>query len=122
MFFTLLIVFSGISAFLIEAVDAATTILVPKFWVIFGFLAGLTMIAYAVSWMGLQKGVETSVNVLMGGITIKLLLSMVLVLVYLQKNRVDSVLFATEFFSLYFLFTAFEVYALLLNLRHQNKI
>ena len=54
-------------------------------------------------------------------ILVKLLFCMVLVLVYLLKFKVNDIIFVANFISLYFLFTAFEVYALLCNLRHQNK-
>jgi hypothetical protein len=97
------------------------TILVPKFWVVFGFVAVLTLIAYFGSLFGLKKDPETSVLVIMGALVVKLLFSMAFVLVYLLKFKVKGVDFCIQFFSLYFLFTAFEVYALLCNLRHQNK-
>ena len=111
----------GLAAYFIEASNPNNVILVPKFWVLFGFLVMITIIAYIVSLMGLRNGGENSVHVLMGAIIIKLLFSMGFVLVYLLKFMVNSVIFAAEFFSLYFSFTAFEVYALLCNLRHQNK-
>ncbi|WP_256014360.1 hypothetical protein [Desertivirga xinjiangensis] len=116
--FTLLI---GLVFYGIEISDVKDVVLIPKFWVVFGFLFFLTVIAYAVSWFGLKKGGESSAFVLMGAITIKLLLSMAFVLVYLLKISVKDTFFAIQFFSLYFLFTSFEVYALLCNLRHQNK-
>ena len=119
--FSLLLLFAGTAAYIIENADPATNILIPKFWVVFGFLAVLTALAYVVALVGFKKGPEISVYVVMAAITIKLILSMLLVLVYLQIYKVNSVVFVAQFFSLYFLFTAFEVYALLLNLRHQNK-
>jgi amino acid transporter len=96
-------------------------LLIPKFWVIFGTIALLTLLAYIFSWIGIRKGGEFSIVAIMGGILLKLLFCMVLVLVYLLKFKVDDIVFAANFISLYFLFTAFEVYALLCNLRHQNK-
>ena len=111
----------GLAASFIEANDPDNVILVPKFWVLFGFLVMITIIAYIVSMIGIKKGGENSIFVIMGVTTLKLLLCMSLVLVYSLKYKVNSVVFATEFFSLYFSFTAFEVYALLCNLRHQNK-
>lgn len=111
----------GAAAYWFEASNPTNTILVPKFWVIFGFLAVLTLIAYFGSLIGIKKGGESSVFLIMGGIVVKLLFCMSFVLVYLLKFKVNDVYFALEFFSIYFLFTAFEVYALLCNLRHQNK-
>ena len=108
-------------AILVEALNPDNTVLVPKFWVIFGFIGVLTLIAYFGSLLGLKKGGQTSVLVTMGSLVLKMLFSMSFALVYLLKFKVNSVHFGLEFFSIYFFFTAFEVYALLCNLRHQNK-
>nr|WP_305121741.1 hypothetical protein [Pedobacter mongoliensis] len=116
-----MVVVSGLVAWFFEHKNADDVILVPKFWVIFGFLSGLTIIAYGISVFGIKNGGENSVYIIMSAIVIKLLFSMMFVAVYLLKFRVNSLFFALEFFSLYFLFTSFEVYALLRNLRHQNK-
>ena len=70
----------GLAAYFIEANDPDNVILVPKFWVLFGFLVMITIIAYIVSVLGLRNGGENSVYVLMGAIIIKLLFSMGFVL------------------------------------------
>ncbi len=116
--FTLLV---GAAADLIERSDPSDTVLIPKFWVVFGLIAFLTLIAYVLSWIGIRKGAEVSVFTILGGIVMKMLFCMVFVLVYLLKFRVNDIQFVVNFFSLYFLYTAFEVYCLLRNLRHQNK-
>lgn len=118
--FSILVVVCGSTAQLVE-VSSSAPVLVPKFWILFGFLVFLTIIAYVAAALGIQKGGEISVYAIMGSIILKLLLSMILVAVYLLKIKVNSINFATQFFSLYFLFTSFEVYCLLVNLRHQNK-
>lgn len=116
--FTLLL---GAGADLMERANPSDTILIPKFWVVFATIAFLTLIAYLLSWFGIQKGGEVSVFTILGGIVMKLLFCMVFVLVYLLKFKVNDIQFVLNFFSLYFLYTAFEVYCLLRNLRHQNK-
>ena len=119
--YTIFTLFLGLSAFFIDSNYPDKNSLIPKFWVIFGAIAILTLLAYLFSWIGIQKGGEFSIMAMMGGILLKLLFCMVLVLVYLLKFKVNDIIFAANFISLYFLFTAFEVYALLCNLRHQNK-
>ena len=116
--FTLIV---GLAAYILQITMPNEQLLIPKFWVIFGALAMLTLLAYIFSWIGIKKGGEFSVLAIMGGILIKLIFCMILVLVYLQKFKVNDLVFVGNFISLYFLFTAFEVYALLCNLRHQNK-
>ena len=119
--FAIISVVCGAVFYSIEAFDGKNEILIPKFWVIFGFLFFLTLIAYSVSLFGIKKGLESSAFVIIGAIAVKMLFAMGFVLAYLLKIKVEGVSFAAQFFSLYFLFTAFEVYALLCNLRHQNK-
>ena len=111
----------GLTAYLLNRQYPSEGLLIPKFWVIFGAIAVLTLLAYIFSWIGIRKGGEFSIIAMMGSILVKLLFCMVLVLVYLLKFKVNDIIFAANFISLYFLFTAFEVYALLCNLRHQNK-
>lgn len=106
-----------IVAVLALVLDSFYSVLVPQFWLIFGFLGGLTIVAYLTSYTGIKTGGELSVYILLAAIFIKLIVSLLFVVLYLQKHRVNSTFFALEFFSLYFLFTAFEVKALLLNLR-----
>lgn len=97
--------------------DAAYFILVPKFWIMFGFLAGLTLLAYITSNVAIRTGGELSVYILLAAIFIKLIVSLLFVVFYLKIYKVNSTYFALEFFSIYFLFTAFEVKSLLVNLR-----
>jgi amino acid transporter len=94
---------------------------IPKFWVIFGFMAVITLLVFFVSYVGINRGGEGQVFVVMGAIVIRLLISMVVVLFYLSKFKIDPILFVINFFSIYLSFTTFEIYCLLLNLRHQIK-
>lgn len=119
--FTIFTLILGLVAYSLQITMPKAQLLIPKFWVIFGAVAMLTLLAYIFSWIGIKKGGEFSVLAIMGGILIKLIFCMILVLVYLQKFKVNDLMFVGNFISLYFLFTAFEVYALLCNLRHQNK-
>ena len=119
--FTIISAVLAVIFYSIESFDERSVVLVPKFWVIFCFLFFITLIAYSVSLIGIKKGPETATFTIIGAITVKMLFSMGFVLAYLLKINVNGVYFAIQFFSLYFLFTAFEVYALLCNLRHQNK-
>lgn len=98
-----------------------TRMLSPHFWLLFWSLFVLTGLAYGLSDLGIQKGGQLSILSLMGGIFIKLLLSLVIIAVLIIKFPENKLLTAINFFSLYFLFTAFEVTCLLRNLRDQNQ-
>lgn len=117
-FFTALVAAIVIS---LEYIFPATTLLIDKFWVVFSFMVGITFIAYLVAYFGIKKKPETGVMAIMASMTLKLLFCMGFVLVYVLKTPVNRLLFVINFFSLYFLFSGFEIYALLCNLRHSIK-
>lgn len=114
------IVLAGLAAGLQELFPDAN-LLVNKFWVIFCFLAGITYIAYVTADLGIKKDPEVGVMAIMASIAVKMIFSMAFVLIYSQKEPLLGGIFLTNFFSLYLLFTCFEIYWLLRNLRHQNK-
>lgn len=91
------------------------------FWLIFLFLFAITFIAFAISQFGVRKGGQTGVVAIMGGLIVKLLFAMVFALVLVNKQPGNQTVFALNYFSLYLLFTLFEVICLLRNLRHQNN-
>ncbi|RZL45131.1 MAG: hypothetical protein EOP00_18115 [Pedobacter sp.] len=96
-------------------------LLANKFWLVFGFLGVLTFIAYVLAFIGIKRNPETGVMAIMGSIVLKMLFSMAFVLIYSLNNKGKDLVFVFNFFSLYLLFTFFEIYGLLRNLRHQNK-
>lgn len=94
---------------------------IQKFWVTFFFIAGITLIALVVALIGIKRKPEVGVMAIMGSIVIKLIFMMAFVLVFAMNTPVNAVLFMINFFSLYFLFSGFEIYCLLRNLRHLIK-
>jgi hypothetical protein len=96
-------------------------ILANKFWIVFGFLAGITYIAYTVADLGIKRNPETGIMAIMGSIALKMIFSMAFVLIYSLNSKEKGMVFVLNFFSLYLLFSFFEIYCLLRNLRHQNK-
>ncbi len=96
-------------------------ILIPNFWVIFGFIAGITLLAINICLaVSISKNPHSTFIILAVNV-IKLLFCMTLAIFYLQIYTVKPVLFIANFFLVYLWFTAFEIYTLLLNLRHLNK-
>src|SRR5690554_4808267 len=85
------------------------------------FLFFLTLIVYILSYLGIKKGGQTLVLALLGGLTLKMIFSLSLMLVLILKTTDNQKVLAGNFFYLYFLFTVFEVSCLLRNLRDQNK-
>src|SRR5690554_5866786 len=77
------------------------------------FLFFLTLIVYILSYLGIKKGGQTSVLALLGGLTLKMIFSLSLMLVLILKTTDNQKVLAGNFFYLYFLFTVFEVSCLL---------
>ncbi len=114
------VVLAGMASLFAE-VFPNTELLVDKFWVMFSFLAGITYIAYVTAYMGIKRDPQVGVMAIMGSIAVKMLFSMAFVLIYSTKAPQLGLAFLINFFSLYLLFSFFEIYCLLRNLRHQNK-
>ena len=119
--FTVLTAFLVVLSWLLKDVFGFGQYFIPAYWVVFGFLAGVTFLVYGISLLGLKIGGGNQALLALVGITIRLLMSMVVVLVYLNKYQVDPIIFVFNFFSIYFIYTVFEISCLLLNLRHQIK-
>ncbi len=108
-------------AFLLPTIFPGVKLLVSKFWVLFGFLAGLTLVAYLLAFLGIKRNPEAGIMAIMGSIALKMLFSMAFVLIYSLNSKEKGMILVLNFFSLYLLFSFFEIYSLLRNLRHQNK-
>jgi cytochrome bd-type quinol oxidase subunit 2 len=94
--------------------------LVPNFWLMFFFISLLT-IAILISLLIVQnKNRDYYAPTFLAGTTIKILACLVFIFVYISKNKVDKYVFLADFFYVYLLNMAFEVYILLRNLRHKN--
>jgi len=120
-FYILLVVFSAAASYILSYLLYPQKILVENYWLIFGFMAIVTLIVYYLSDLGLKKGGENQTFVLLAAITIRLIFTLFFLLFFTQKTKVESLLFIFNFFSIYLLFTTFEIYCLLRNLRHQIK-
>lgn len=98
-----------------------SSFIIPGFWIVFAALALITWLAYMASWLGIRRSPQASVYTILASVVVKLLFCMSLALLYLLKINVNKVTFVIDFISIYFLFSGFEMWALLTNLRHQNK-
>jgi len=77
----------------------------------------LTAAAYLMARMGLDKPGAQFLNVLMGAMMLKLLANIAIILVIVLVVKTDLLGLVLTYFFAYFLFTGFEVFALLSNLR-----
>ncbi|WP_316801937.1 hypothetical protein [Pedobacter nototheniae] len=122
-FTSIYLIFTGVLIGIVAILPSLFTgvqLFVPNFWVVFGFLAGITYIAYVLVDIGIKRDPEVGIMAIMGSIAVKMIFCMAFVLIYSIKAKGIGLAFLLNFFSLYLLFTAFEIYCLLRNLRHQN--
>ena len=94
-------------------------LLIPQFWLIFFFLSGLTLLVVASILIVRQMFPNMFSEAFMGATGVKILACLIFVVVFLAKNKVNKYVFLGDFFYVYFLNTAFEVYILLRTLRHK---
>lgn len=97
-----------------------TDLLTPHFWLLFFFISGLTLIVIAAVLLSQRANSEMYSQVFLAATTFKILVCLIFMVIFLRKNHVDKLIFVADFFYIYFLNTAFEVYGLLRNLRNQN--
>ncbi|RZK43617.1 MAG: hypothetical protein EOO90_02935 [Pedobacter sp.] len=96
-------------------------ILATHFWLVFSFCAIITFIAYVLAYLGLKRNPEVGVMAIMASVAVKMFFAMAFVLIYSINTKERGLIFPLNFFSLYLLFSFFEIFSLLRNLRHQNK-
>ncbi len=90
----------------------------PSF-ILFFYVIG--MVAYGICEWGLKKSADSSVFIVLAAVVAKLLLSMVFALIFIYGNRIDKIGFLISFFLPYFIYSTFEIYTLLYNLRALKK-
>ncbi|MBB5397902.1 MULTISPECIES: hypothetical protein [unclassified Mucilaginibacter] len=95
-------------------------LLIPHFWAMFAFITGLTLLVVVALLVTQKINPENYAQTFLAVTVFKLLVSLAFVVVFILKNKVEKTIFAADFFYLYFLNMAFEVYVLLRNLRNQN--
>jgi hypothetical protein len=97
-----------------------TDLLTPHFWLLFFYISGLTLLVIIAVLLSQRGNSEAYAQVFLAATTFKILACLIFMVVFLRKNHVDKLIFVADFFYIYFLNTAFEVYGLLRNLRNQN--
>ena len=95
--------------------------LTPHFWLIYFFITGLTLAGMIAILLVQQRKQDYYIQGFMASTTIKILASMVFVVVFLMKNKVNKGIFLADFVYIYLFNMVFEVYVLMRNLRHQKQ-
>jgi preprotein translocase subunit SecG len=93
----------------------------PYFWTMYFFFLIITLAVCVSVLYAREKGDQAGVKMFLGATSLKLIVCMTVALIYSRTTHINAVTFILNFFYLYFLNTAFEVYSLLSNLRHQIR-
>ena len=94
--------------------------LIPRFWLMFFYLSVLTFLVVSSILFVQYKNGEYYVQAFLAGTTVKILACLFFIVIFLMKNKINKHVFLADFFYIYLLNMAFEVYILLRNLRHKN--
>lgn len=93
----------------------------PRTGLLFAYFAGLTLLTYGLMARLVARSADNFVGAYLGGMTIRLLLSLSLLLIYLVRfgthQNQDTLAFVGAFLFLYFSWAGFEIWAILSNLR-----
>jgi hypothetical protein len=110
----------AIGPYVIYAYYADSELLIPKFWSLFAIFGIVTFSIYIIAYWRMGISNKASGQALLGSVSVKLLICMVIAFIYLNGNSVEPLKFMLNFFYLYFFHTVFEIYCLLCNLRNQK--
>lgn len=120
-YFFILAAFVYVGGMLLQAWLPDMQILSPHFNLLVAFLYVLTLIAFMLSYFGIKRSAEIGVFALLGGSVLKMIFALIFVFLLFRKSSENQFVLVFNFFSIYFLFTIFEVIVLLRILRDQNK-
>lgn len=96
------------------------SLLAHGFWTVFFFMSALTFLVLMLMLVAKQKNQEYFTPAFLGGTTFKILACLIFIFAFSSKNAPDKHIFLIDFVYIYLLNTAFEIYVLLRNLRHEN--
>ncbi len=94
-------------------------LVISDFWMIFGFMSGLTLLVVAGILVIRQMYPTMFSEAFMGATAFKLIACMLFVFIYAKNNTINKYVFIGDFFYIYLLNTIFEIYILLRTLRHK---
>lgn len=120
LYFSVFMLALAAGPYIFEVYYADSEMLIPKFWPLFAIFGILTFSIYMIAYWRMSISNKASGQVLLGSVSVKLFICMVIAYVYLSGNSVEPLKFMLNFFYLYFFHTVFEIYCLLCNLRNQK--
>lgn len=122
-FFRNLLIFSGITALAIGVLAYFTghALVHTYVWYLLAFFIFITAGTFYITRLGVSYDKDNFQLYYLGSIGFRMMLSIGVVFSYVYIFSENELQFVLNFFALYFLFTGFEIYSLLTNLRPNLK-
>lgn len=90
-------------------------------WAAFVYHALLALVTYYIANSGIKKDNKTFVTRIYGSIGIRFVFSIFPMLIYLLFSNVKEIPWVISYVLLYFFYTSFEIYCIVVNLRPDLK-
>jgi hypothetical protein len=118
-----LLIFTGVVGLVIGALSYFTSnaLVHPFIWYILGFFLLITGATFYITRLGISYDSDNFQLYYFGSMGFRMLLSIGVVFIYVYLFAENELQFVLNFFVLYFLFTGFEIFSLLANLRPHLK-
>ena len=118
-----LLIITGIIALLISLLVYATQfkLVHPYIWYILLFFVFVTGFTFYITRKGYQEDEENFQLYYFGSMAFRVVMCLAVILLYVLFREDGHLQFALNFFALYFIFTGFEIYCILTNLRPISK-
>ncbi|WP_026463441.1 hypothetical protein [Adhaeribacter aquaticus] len=97
------------------------TLVHPFIWYILGFFVLITLFTFYLVQMGAKNDEENFQLYYFGSSVFRVLMSIGVIFIYVFFASGNKVQFAMNFFVIYFIYTGFEIYCILSNLRRFSK-
>ncbi|TAH25265.1 MAG: hypothetical protein EAZ07_07685 [Cytophagales bacterium] len=121
-YYTMLLIISIVifSLFYITSNFISKEYIYSEFWLIQFFILVITILGHLISSIGLNS--KSGMHLFsMAGMSLRFFLSLIFIFISVFVLKLESVAYVLNFFILYFVYTSFEIYFLLRNLRPDSK-
>lgn len=112
--------FIGLVMWLLQYV-AEDKLVHPYAWYILAFFVFITAVTFYIIKLGLTEDESNFQLYYFGSMGFRVILSLGIVFVYVYLFKERELQFVLNFFVLYFMYTGFEIYSILTNLRPHLK-
>jgi FtsH-binding integral membrane protein len=118
-----LIIITGVIALLISLLvyTTAYTIVHPYIWYMLAFFVFVTVFTFYITRKGFEEDEENFQLYYFGSMAFRVIMCLAVVFIYVFFTKERHFQFTLNFFVLYFIFTGFEIYGILTNLRPISK-